>query len=240
MPRDLGVGVPEREEAKNLGFLRCESADCGLRNFLRRPRRERNADRRLQVKATACNGTDAGEEIGLGRRLQHVTVGSGREDLLHGGQVVECRQREDRGVSETAVDAFDDLHSSGVGEREIGHHNVWFDLEGHERRKAGCLADDIEVGLLVDERTEPFSKHRLVVEEGQTDDRVRRFAHAMVFSPLPPGNEIGSLPRCEAPKRAFDGGLPQVRGPATSAFAREARSRSAPTRDHSGRFRAAD
>ena len=100
--RDLGVGVAEREQPEDVGLLRRQSADRRAGALVGRARRERDADRRLRGRARRGRRCGCRRKVGLGRRLQHVAVGTGREHRLHGRQVVEHGERDDRGVGERA------------------------------------------------------------------------------------------------------------------------------------------
>src|SRR4051794_18942911 len=201
---DLGIREAARDQSQHLllaGGQILESRE--LRLGLRAAAAHELADhtlrhRRRQERVALRDHVDRSDEL-LGRRvLEEEPARAGAQRLVHVLVEVERRQHQDLRPA-VAVDGGEDaprrLEPVELGHADVHQHDVWAQGAGLVDRLApvGRLADDLDLGLRVEDHAEAGADERLVVDEEDADH--------------PPAS-TGSIARSEKP--------PSGRGPASS------------------------
>ena len=92
--RDLLVRVAEREQPQHLPLAVRERILLGAAALLGLGRDEPRTQRRMDVAAAAGDLPDRGDELGVGRLLQHVAARAGRERLADVARIVLHREHQ--------------------------------------------------------------------------------------------------------------------------------------------------
>ncbi len=180
---DLGVGMPERDQAQNV--------DLALRQVVRRPWRrlcrQARPESRVQVALAGRREPHRLDQLAVGGLLEDVGGRAGRHRLTRVGGLLLHRQHHDSRGREFAADRRDRLEARAPRHVEVEHKHVRLMAADVAPRLLDVtgLGDHLEVRLFVEQQAEPAAHHRMIVSEHDPDRlaggvcaRVVRVGHA--------------------------------------------------------------
>ena len=122
---------------------------------------------RVHVAAAAGDLADRGDDLGVGRLLEHVAARADGERLADVARVVLHREHEHLDALVLVQQRRHDVEAAPVGHRHVHQHQVGIDrarLEDRLARGAG-LADDLDVLLALEQQPQPGADDRVVVDD---------------------------------------------------------------------------
>ena len=169
---DLGVGQATREQPQHVVLAGGQPGQG--RRLMGRPGelldQPAGADGR-EKRVTGMHGPDGGDQLGRRRGLEQEPGSAGPERIHDVVIEVECRQHHHAGRGELRKQPPGGLDPVQHRHADVHQHEVG---PGPERAldglaPVGCLGDDLDIGLGVEDEPEAAAHERLVVGEQDAD-----------------------------------------------------------------------
>ena len=171
---DLGVGEVSRDEVQDLVFAGCQLWERGVWG---RPWRgseighESFGDGGSEDGAAAVDPADGVDDVGFPGALEEVAAGSGLEGGEDGVVVLAHGQHQDTDLRACLQYLPGGLDAADAGHVEVHQDDVGLQGgRGVDRGLAvGGLADDVHIGLGVQQRVQPLAEGFVVVADQDLD-----------------------------------------------------------------------
>ena len=128
-------------------------------------------DGRVEEDAAGGHGPDRPEQVVRGRALEEVAARAGPHQRLHVGRVLVDGQHQHPGAGAFARHPLRQFEAVQAGHRDVDDRDVGCDGADHRQRLAaiGGLADELDLGVGVEQRPDAREDDRMVVGQDDAD-----------------------------------------------------------------------
>src|SRR3990172_3983477 len=168
--RNLRVRNPACDEPQHLDLARTERfrADCSTSRGLRRVGQQGAGQSGVDVQVAARDGADGVDQLRLGGALRDVSRRAGADRLAQQALVFVSGEDQDASIGQQFLQPPRRLDASaGTGHADVHQHDVRAQhaRQAHGLVAIGCLADDLQIGLGIQERAQARAQDAVIIRD---------------------------------------------------------------------------